>query len=159
MRSEGAPPLSRTPNTFAPGSWEPGRFHLSDALIIKITLVVSAFSRGFDYLTPPPELTPAVETMMLAFPLEVWGGAFIAFAGILALGLILRIHFLVWIGHGLLAAVYMAAFSSLLSLYAQREMFEGIRSATALLAPLVLHTLLSFRTGWKPPKWEVAVDG
>lgn len=154
MRSEGAP-LSRTPNTFAPGSWEPGRFHLSDALVIKGTLVVMATSRGIDYLTPPPELTPTIETMMLAFPLTVWGGAFLALAGVLALGLILRIHFLVWLGHGLLAAAYVAVFASLSSVYLQREMLEGIRSATVILAPLVLHGLLSFRTGWRPPNWEV----
>lgn len=158
MRSEGAP-LSRTPNTFAPGSWEPGRFHLSDALVIKGTLVFMAFWRGFDYITPPSEITQTIETMMLAFPLTVWGGAFLTLAVMLTVGLVLRIHFLVWLGHGLLAAAYVAVFVSLLSVYLQREMLEGIRSATVVLAPLVLHGLLSFRMGWKPPNWEVAVDG
>ena len=157
MRSEGAP-LSRTPNTFAPGSWEPGRFRLSDALVIKGTLVLMALARGFDYITPPPRLTQVTETMMLAFPLEVWGGAFLALAVILAVGLILRVHFMVWLGHGLLAAAYVAVFVSLSSVYLQREMFEGIRSATVVLSPLVLHGLLSFRTGWKPPNWEVGAD-
>lgn len=157
MRSEGAP-LSRTPNTFAPGSWEPGRFRLSDALVIKGTLVLMALARGFDYITPPPRLTQVTETMMLAFPLEVWGGAFLALAVILAVGLILRVHFMVWLGHGLLAAAYVAVFVSLSSVYLQREMFEGIRSATVVLSPLVLHGLLSFRTGWRPPNWEVGAD-
>lgn len=157
MRSEGAP-LSRTPNTFAPGSWEPGRFRLSDALVLKGTLVLMAFARGFDYITPPPRLTQVTETMMLAFPLEVWGGAFLALAVILAVGLILRVHFMVWLGHGLLAAAYVAVFVSLSSVYLQREMFEGIRSATVVLSPLVLHGLLSFRTGWRPPNWEVGAD-
>ena len=157
VRTEGAP-LSRTPNTFAPGSWEPGRFHLSDALVIKGTLAFMAFWRGFDYITPPPALTPVTETMMLAFPLSVWGGAFLALAAMLAVGLILRVHFLVWLGHGLLAAAYVAVFVSLSSVYLQRELWEGIRSATVVLAPLVLHGLLSFRTGWRPPNWEVAVD-
>lgn len=157
MRSEGAP-LSRTPNTFAPGSWEPGRFRLSDALVIKGTLVLMALARGFDYITPPPRLTQVTETMMLAFPLEVWGGAFLALAVILAVGMILRVHFMVWLGHGLLAAAYVAVFVSLSSVYLQREMFEGIRSATVVLSPLVLHGLLSFRTGWRPPNWEVGAD-
>ena len=94
MRTVGAP-LSRTPNTFAPGSWEPGRFHLSDALLLKGTLVFMAFWRGFDYITPPPALTPVTETMMLAFPLSVWGGAFLVLAAMLTAGLALRIHFLV----------------------------------------------------------------
>lgn len=158
MRTEGAPPLSRTPNTFAPGSWEPGRFRLSDALVIKGTLVLMALARGFDYLTPPPQLTQVTETMMLAFPLTVWGGAFMALGAMMALGLILRIHFLVWLGHGLLAAAYVAVFVSLSSVYLQREMLEGIRSATVVLAPLTLHGLLSFRTGWRPPNWEVGMD-
>lgn len=157
MRSEGAP-LSRTPNTFAPGSWEPGRFHLSDALLLKVTMVFMAFWRGFDYITPPPRLGPITETMMLAFPLTVWGGAFLILAVMLAAGLALRIHFLVWLGHGLLAAAYVAVFVSLSSVYLQREMFEGIRSATVVLAPLVLHGLLSFRTGWRPPDWGVDAD-
>lgn len=157
MRTVGAP-LSRTPNTFAPGSWEPGRFHLSDALVIKGTLAFMALWRGFDYITPPPALTPVTETMMLAFPLTVWGGAFLVLAAMLTVGLVLRIHFLVWLGHGLLAAAYVAVFVSLSSVYLHREMFEGIRSATVVLAPLVLHGLLSFRTGWRPPNWEVAVD-
>ena len=157
MRTVGAP-LSRTPNTFAPGSWEPGRFHLSDALVLKGTLVFMAFWRGFDYITPPPALTPVTETMMLAFPLTVWGGAFLVLAAVLAVGLILRIHFLVWLGHGLLAAAYVAVFVSLSSVYLQREMWEGIRSATVVLAPLVLHGLLSLRTGWRPPNWTVVAD-
>src|SRR5699024_8496280 len=157
MRSEGAP-LSRTPNTFAPGSWEPGRFRLSDALVLKGTLVFMAFWRGFDYITPPIQVGPVTESMMLAFPLPVWGGAFMILAGMLAVGLILRIHFCVWLGHGLLAAAYVAVFVSLASVYLQREMWEGIRSATVVLAPLVLHGLLSLRTGWRPPNWEVVAD-
>ena len=158
MRSEGAP-LSRTPNTFAPGSWEPGRFRLSDALVIKVTMVFMALARGFDYITPPSRVTEVTETMMLAFPLTVWGGAFLILAAMLAVGLALRIHFLVWLGHGLLAAVYVAVFVSLSSVYLQREMWDGIRSATVILAPLVLHGLLSFRTGWRPPNWGVGADG
>lgn len=157
MRAEGAP-LSRTPNTFAPGSWEPGRFHLSDALVIKGTLVLMALARGFDYITPPSQVTEVTETMMLAFPLTVWGGAFLALAAVLAVGLILRVHFLVWLGHGLLAAVYVAVFVSLSSVYLQREMWDGIRSAAVILSPLVLHGLLSFRTGWRPPDWGVDAD-
>lgn len=157
MRTEGAP-LSRTPNTFAPGSWEPGRFHLSDALLLKVTLVLMAFARGFDYITPPSRVTEVTETMMLAFPLTVWGGAFLILAAMMAVGLALRIHFLVWLGHGLLAAAYVAVFVSLSSVYLQREMFEGIRSATVVLAPLVLHGLLSYRTGWRPPDWGVDAD-
>ena len=157
MRSEGAP-LSRTPNTFAPGSWEPARFHLSDALLLKVTLVLMAFARGFDYITPPSRITEVTETMMLAFPLTVWGGAFLALAVVLGVGLALRIHFMVWLGHGLLAAAYVAVFVSLSSAYLQREVWDGIRSATVDRPPLVLHGLLSSRTGWKPPNWEVGAD-
>src|SRR5699024_3594503 len=157
MRSEGAP-LSRTPNTFAPGSWEPGRFRLPDALVLKVTLVVMALARGFDYMTPPSRVTEVTETMMLAFPLTVWSGAFLILAAVLAAGLLLRIHFLVWIGHGLLAAAYVAVFVSLASVYLQREMWDGIRSATVVLAPLVVHGLLSVGPGWKPPHWELGAD-
>ena len=158
MRTEGDHRLSRDPRPWVPGSWEPGRFRLSDALVIKVTLVVMALARGFDYMTPPTNPGPVTETMMLAFPLPVWGGAFLILAAMLAVGMILRIHFFVWLGHGLLAAAYVAVFVSLASVYLQREMWDGIRSATVVLAPLVLHGLLSVRTGWKPPNWELGAD-
>src|SRR5690625_560759 len=111
MRSDGAP-LSRTPNTFAPGSWEPGRFHLSDALVLKVTLVFMAFWRGFDYITPPIQVGPITESMMLAFPLPVWGAAFLILAAMLAVGLMLSIHCFVWVAPGMLAVSYGAVFDS-----------------------------------------------
>lgn len=156
MRSPGSPRLSRTANPFLPGSWEPGRFHLSDALVIKATLIFMGLWRGFDYFTPAVTAPSTVtETMQTAFPLEVWGILILAPTLALAAGLALRMHFAVWIGHGLLAVVYAGLVVSLMLVYIERPLFDGIRSATVLLAPLVLHALLCVRTGWRPPKWDL----
>ena len=160
MKTPGGPPISRTSNPMMPGSWEPGRFNLSDAVVIKATLIFMAFLRGIDWLTPTvtSSPTPVTETMQTAFPLEIWALMIMAPATVLLIGLVLRIHFFVWLGHGLLAVTYMGLFTSLLLVYAQRPYFDGIRSATVLLAPLVLHTLLVVRTGWRPPRWDLSED-
>lgn len=159
MRSPGSPRISRTANPFLVGSWEPGRFYLTDAILIKLTLIFVALWRGFDYFTPTVTgPTTVTETMQTAFPFEVWGALVLVPALTLAAGLALRIHFAVWIGHGILAVVYAALFVSLMLVYIDRPLFDGIRSATALLAPLMLHALLCVRTGWKPPRWETESD-
>lgn len=159
MRSPGSPRLSRTANPFLPGSWEPGWFRLSDALIIKITLIIMGLWRGFDYFTPQVTGTTTVtETMQTAFPLWVWGMLILVPTLALATGLALRMHFAVWIGHGLLAVVYAALVVSLTMVCIERPMLDGIRSATVLLAPLTLHALLCVRTGWKPPGWGALDD-
>lgn len=159
MRSDYSAPISRNSNPLMPGSWEPGRFHLSDALIIKVTLIAMALWRGIDYFTPQVAgPTPVSESMASAFPLEVWAVFVIVSGLILAFGLVTRMHFAVWLGHGLLAAFYATLFVSLLVVYVQRPLWDGIRSSTVILAPLVLHTLLSIRTGWRPPRWGLGRD-
>lgn len=157
MRSPDESRLSRTANPFLPGSWEPGRFRPSDALIIKVTLIAMGLWRGFDYLTSAGMAPgPAQESMQTAFPLYVWGVLVLVPTLLLAAGLALRVHFAIWLGHGLFAAVYAALLVSLMLVYIDRPLFDGIRSATVLLAPLVLHIVLCSRTGWKPPNWNMS---
>lgn len=152
MRPHPQSRLSRSPNPFKPGSWEPGRFGLPDAVVVKLVLIVMAANRSFDYFTPMVNSpTTVTETMQTAFPLWWWGIMLAVPTLLLATGLAGRIHFAVWVGHGLLAIVYLALVTALGLVYIDRPMFDGSRSATVLLAPLVLHALLSFRTGWRPP--------
>lgn len=152
MRSPGALRLSRTSNPFKPGSWEPGRFGLSDAVAIKVMLIVMAANRAVDYFTPQATgPTTVTEMMQTAFPLWGWGAMMIFPTLALATGLVTRTHFAVWLGHGLLAVIYLALVVSLGMVYIERPLFDGSRSMTALLAPLTLHAVLCYRTGWKPP--------
>lgn len=160
MRSPGAPRISKSTNTFVPGSWEPGRFHLTDAITLKIVLIFMAANRAFDYFTPtfvsPSTVT---EVMQTAFPMWAWGCMILLPLFCLIIGLAARIHFMVWLGHGLLAVVYLALIVSLGLVYIDRPLFDGSRSATALLAPLVLHGMICVRTGWKPPSWPEEEKG
>lgn len=149
----GGIPISRTGNPLKPGSWEPGRIGLLDALVLKAVLITTATVRGLDYLSPVERTTTAVETMQLAFPLEVWGFMFLAPAMLLFVGLSARIHFAVWLGHGLLAISYFALLVALGGEYVTRPWWDGIRSASGMLLPTTLHALICFRTGWKPAHW------
>lgn len=152
MRSHPRTRLSLSSNPFKPGSWEPGRFGLTDAVAVKLVLILMAANRSFDYFTPRDAgPTTVTETMQTAFPLEWWGVMLAVPTLLLATGLAGRIHFAVWVGHGLLAIVYLALVTALGMVYIERPLFDGSRSVTVLLAPLVLHTLLCFRTGWRPP--------
>lgn len=152
MRSYPRSRLSRSSNPFKPGSWEPGRFGLPDAVTIKLVLILMAANRSFDYFTPRvTSPTTVTETMQTAFPLWWWGIMLAVPTILLATGLAARVHFAVWMGHGLLAIVYLGIVTALGMVYIERPLFDGSRSVTALLAPLVLHTLLCARTGWRPP--------
>ncbi len=149
--------ISRDPRTWMPGSWEPGRIRLEDTLVIKAVLIMTATVRGLDYLAPKPPLsTPAVESMRVAFPLAVWGLLFVIPAAVLLLGLLGRIHVAVWLGHGLLAVVYLALAVALGSEYVTHPWWNGIRSATGLLLPVGLHAMICLRTGWRPITWRAA---
>lgn len=160
MRSPGAPRLSKSSNTFVPGSWEPGSFHLTDAITLKIVLIFMAANRAFDYFTPAIVAPRTVtEVMKTAFPMWVWSLMILLPLAFLTVGLIARIHFLVWLGHGLLAVVYLALVVSLGLVYIDRPLFDGSRSATVLLAPLFLHGIICVRTGWKPPSWPEEEKG
>lgn len=147
--------ISKNSKTWVPGSWEPGRIGFYDAMIINATLVLVALSRGFDYVGPSHNpnrpSTGTFDTMEAAFPMEIWGWFILIPAGILATSLIFRVHISVWLGHGLLAIIYFALAIALGSEFVVRPWWDGIRSATTLILPTVLHALICIRTGWRPP--------
>lgn len=138
-----------------PGSWEPGRIHVLDAIFIKIFLITASTLRGFDYLLPSGNAPATIESMASAFPIAVWAWMLLIPSSILLIGLSARLHFAVWLGHGLLAVVYMGLFASFAMVFVERPYFNGMRSATELLVPLLLHALICVRTGWRPPRCEV----
>lgn len=159
MRTDGNPRLSRNRNPVMPGSWEPGRFHLTDALVLKVVLIAMGVMRGIDYLTPSVRgWTPVTESMVGAFPLQVWAAMVLIPTATLMIGLLGRIHIAVWLGHGLLAGVYAALVVSLGLVYIERPFFDGMRSVTVLFLPATLHAVITARTGWRPPRWDNGGD-
>lgn len=69
-------------------------------------VAVNALVTGNDYLHPP-ELQPRSLTVVEELAsLHTWGVWYIIGGTILVLGLTARLHFVVWIGHFLLAGMY-----------------------------------------------------
>ena len=98
--------ISRSPDPWRIGSWEPARLGLTDSIGITILLTLAAAVRGFDYLTPRVYPSPALSVVEAAFPLWVWGLMFALPAIFLAVSALARIHAGVWIGHWLLVIAY-----------------------------------------------------
>ena len=144
--------ISRTPDPWRIGSWEPARLGLSDSIGITLLLTLVGLMRGFDYLTPKTTASPALSLVEAAFPLWVWGVMFAAPSVFLAVSALARVHAGVWIGHWLLVIAYVGLATGLGAEYVQRPWLDGIRTVGALLVPLALHGLVAFRTGWRPPR-------
>lgn len=144
--------ISRSPDPWRVGSWEPARLGLSDSLGLTILLTFVAALRGFDYLTPTSTESPALSIVEAAFPLWIWGLMFAVPAVFLAISAIARIHAGVWIGHWLLVISYVGLTTGLGAEYLARPWFDGIRTAGSLAVPLLIHALVAFRTGWRPPR-------
>lgn len=144
--------ISRSPDPWRVGSWEPARLGLSDSIGITILLTFVAAVRGFDYITPKTMESPALSVVEQAFPLWVWGLMFAVPAVFLAATALARIHAGVWVGHWLLVIAYVGLAVGLGVEYIQRPWLDGIRTVGALLVPFALHALVAFRTGWRPPR-------
>ena len=61
MRSPGSPRISRTENPLLPGSWEPGRFGLADALTINPQEGLESFNH-VEGLAPSDDVIEALKT-------------------------------------------------------------------------------------------------
>lgn len=144
--------ISRSPDPWRIGSWEPARLGLSDSIGITLLLTLVGLMRGFDYLTPKTTASPALSLVEAAFPLWVWGVMFAAPSVFLAVSALARVHAGVWIGHWLLVIAYVGLATGLGAEYVQRPWLDGIRTVGALFVPLALHGLVAFRTGWRPPR-------
>ena len=145
--------LSRSPDTWRPGSWEPGRLGLRDSIGITVLLIAVAMVRGIDYITPAPISTTALSIVEQAAPLWAWGMGFMIPAVVLAASTLTRVHLGVWVGHWLLAIAYVSLAVGLGAEYVTRPWLDGIRSATAMMLPAILHCTVAVRTGWRPPRW------
>lgn len=144
--------ISRSPDPWRLGSWEPARLGLSDSIGITLLLTIVGLIRGFDYLTPKSTMSPALSVVEAAFPLWVWGIMFAVPSVFLAVSALGRIHAGVWVGHWLLVIAYFGLAVGLGVEYLGRPWFDGIRTVGSLAVPFAIHGLVAFRTGWRPPR-------
>jgi len=69
----------------------------------------------------------------------------------LALGVALRRHIIVWLGHALLGLTYLILLVGiLLPVLAAGYPWDNIRFGSTLLTPMLLHLILALRTGPRP---------
>ena len=144
--------ISRSPDPWRIGSWEPARLGLSDSIGITLLLTIVGLVRGLDYITPKTTESPALSLVEQAFPLWVWGLMFAVPSVFLLVSAIARVHAGVWIGHWLLVIAYVGLATGLGVEYLSRPWFDGIRTVASLSAPFALHAMIAFRTGWRPPR-------
>ena len=135
----------------ATSRWLPARMSGGDLLLITWTLIGMALARGSDYAVGNDVIRVGLMVVEMAAPLWVWAAAFISFGLVLTVGVLARIHVVVYIGHWLLGIAYaMLAFAIALSVFQHSPHLDGIRSATVLALPTVLHFVLAARTGSRP---------
>lgn len=132
-------------------TWRPAAFTPADLWVLLGGLVAIASLRGLDYATGDDRVSQSLSVVEDAFPLPVWGAFTLAAASVLALGITARVHAAVFIGHGLLAGVYLAlGVGVALSVRELGPWWDGIRSGGDLLFFGLLHGVLCFRTGPRP---------
>lgn len=76
--------------------------------ILSGSLAINAAVTGWDYIHSPPKAAVTLKMVERLASLHTWGVLFIVAGGMLALGLILRRHALVWLGHLLCSGMYVA---------------------------------------------------
>lgn len=136
MSERRRPPSPRHPAALRPG----------DVTALACLLAGLALVRSFDYFTPGQQASsPALETMRIALPIEAWGTLLGVGAIALLAGLAARWPRVIFGAHVLLAAIYAGLSVSLGAEYVTRPYFDGIRSATDLIAPAVVHAALALR--------------
>lgn len=139
--------------------WRPGRLTNFDQRLLVWCTVGFSIVRANDYLfgddkprtipghEPPPNSLTVLEN---ALPLPLWGALLLVGALLLGLGMALRIHLSVWLGHATLAVVGSAiAISSLLTAFASTDL-DGIRGFGPIAIISLFHWIMWARTGPRP---------
>lgn len=130
-------------------SWRPARLTHIDHWLIFTALTAIPYVRGSDYLTGRDKGTP-LAIMEDFLPLPCWSVAFIGGAAILTLGMLLRIHIIVYAGHSVLAVTYSVLTLGLAAGYVATPYADGIRSLGPLTLVTILHWTIWLRTGPRP---------
>jgi hypothetical protein len=129
--------------------WRTSQFVRTDVIFLTALLTVLALVRGFDYATGDDSEGATLSLVEKAFPLPLWGALFMFGGGLIAAGMLLHIHPVVFVGHCLLAVTY-AMLTVGLFVALPGFPFDGIRTATGLTAIVWLHYFLALRMGPRP---------
>lgn len=146
----------RWPYRLTAGSWRQAQLLTVDIGLIIYASVFIALARGYDYGTGREmgvngmRPSPALSLVERTAPLWLWSAAFLAGGFILLVGVATRTHLVVWLGHIWLFWAYAILMVGILVPTLTMPWFDGIRSATVLLLPALIHYVLSIRTGPKP---------
>lgn len=136
--------------------WQLARF-------VSWVLALNALATGWDYINTPPTASAARSLTVVEkiATLHTWGILFLVAGGLLALGLLVKRHALVWVGHlfcaglyvGFLTATVQAVLTYMQSDLAkvQGPIWRGITSAAVVT---VLHVVLCWLRGPIPRKGE-----
>lgn len=132
------------------GSWQSPRLTNLDVIALISTLAVQASIRAWDYTTGESE--PSLSLVEEAFTLQVWGWILFTLAGSLFIGMLFKVHKIVWAAHSLLGCVYFVLLVGItISILANNPPpWDGVRFGGLLLTPMVLHWVFAIRTGPTP---------
>lgn len=83
-------------------------------------------------------------------PLHAWSIFFITFGLLTLVGLIIRRHFLVWLGHSVLALLHGSLAIGIFIQVAQIPYWDGIRVGSVLMLPTTFHLVMATRMGPRP---------
>lgn len=147
----------RLPYRLKRQSWQPARLRKGDHKVLVVWLLITAYVRGFDYLTGD-DVWGARDFMLAFAPEWFWGAGFLAGAVILSVGLFFRIHLVTYIGHGWLWAAYTVN-SLALALAPSLPYMNGIRGAGATGLVALLHFVYFTRTGPSPLRTDKPGSG
>lgn len=127
--------------------WQQGILTPGDQRILAVILLWQAATRGLDYVRGIGLQGPEYDFVSTAFGAPRVGGALLV-AALLALGgMIFRWHLGVFLGHSLIAVIYLAiGVPILLSL----DLGDAIRVPGIFLSSALFHVLIALRTGRRP---------
>lgn len=115
-------------------------------------LSIDAIVRGFDYLTKSPTVNvqSALVVVEKIGSYETWGIGFLFSGMLLLVARIVGSHFFVWLGHGLLAILYVVLAMALMQ--GAIKSMDNWRTLSILLQAVV-HLVIAFGMRPLPQEW------
>lgn len=125
------------------GNWAGGKYPPWVVPGIAIVLNLMMLCRGLDYgFGDAPVVARNLSAVEQFMPLTLWGGGFVIFMALAAVGMALRWAGWLSMAHLLSATLYLALASGVADA-AIRQSFDGIRNTTILIGVGVIHLLLA----------------
>lgn len=138
------------------GSWQPARLTSTDHMLVLYALMIMPIVRAFDY-SSGDDASASLTAVEGFAPMWAWAIFFYLGALVLAYGVRARRHLIVYIGHSILAVTYSALAVGILAASMTHPWMDGVRGASVLILPTLMHWLIWWRTGPAPIKAGEAV--